>query len=312
MRKRLRKILPWAVATALLGYMLYTIPMEALLTALEQANVWCLLATVFFVDVGCLVTDSWATALVVTWFLAPVKFREMVPVRAASYLVAILNYNLGQAGLVYYFHRVKGAPLASATSMVLMMMGTIILLLGVMSVGGLALTSDERTRTFGIPVAMICVGAVFYFILLKIRPGFLANRALFRPLFDAGVSGHLKATLVRIPHLIVIIASHLFGMRCFGIEAPLSAGLVFIPMVLLVASLPLTPFGLGTMQMTAIHFFAPFARATTLEARKAMVFAYSLGLATLALGLQAVMGLVFLERVSAMGIFERDGEDGES
>jgi len=24
------------------------------------------------------------------------------------------------------------------------------------------------------------------------------------------------------------------------------------------------------------------------------------------------MGLVFLERVSAMGIFERDGEDGES
>ena len=111
--------------------------------------------------------------------------------------------------------------------------------------------------------------------------------------------------------MVVIIAAHVFGMRCFDIEIPLGAGMIYIPMVLLVASLPLTPFGLGTMQATAVHFFAPFAKAPTLVQRQALVFGYSLALSTMALMLQGLIGLAFIKQVAAMGIFERPEEGGE-
>ena len=310
MVKRLRQILPWVVALTLMGYMFHKIPLSDLTAALAKANVFYLLATVFFVDFGCWITDSWATSRVATWYLVPVRFSEMLPVRAATYLMAILNYNLGQAGLIYYFHKVKGAPVLAATAMIMMMMGSVVLLLALMSLGGLLLVDDERTRQFGMIVASLTLGAGLYFVVLRIRPNFLAKRGLFKPLFDAGVIGHLKATLVRVPHMGVIIASHVFGMRCFDIDIPLGAGMIYIPMVLLVASLPLTPFGLGTMQATAVHFFSPFAQAPTLVARQALVFGYSLALSAMALMLQGLMGLAFIKRVAAMGIFDRDEKGG--
>ena len=308
MGKRLRKILPWVVAAILMGYMFHKIPLADLSKALAQANIYYLFLTVIFVDFGCWFTDSWATSKVATWYLVPVRFGEMLPVRAATYLMAILNYNLGQAGLIYYFHKVKGAPLLAATAMILMMMGSVILLLALMSLGGLLLVDDERTRQFGMIVASLTVGAAIYFLVLRLRPAWLARRGLFKPLFDAGVTGHLKATLVRVPHLAVLIATHVFGMRCFDIEIPLGAGMIYIPMVLLVASLPLTPFGLGTMQATAVHFFSPFAQAPTLGGRQALVFGYSLALSAMALMLQGLMGLAFIKRVAAMGIFDRSDE----
>lgn len=299
-RTRIRGLLPWLLASALLGYLFYTISFEELGEALLKARLWCLFATVFFVDMGSLLGDSWGTSRVFSWYLAPVTFRELLPVRAATYLMAILNYNLGQAGLIYYMHRAKGVSVLQATGVMLMMMGTVILLLAVLSLAGIFLATDEATRRFSMLLGSLGLLALLYFGLLRLRPALLDRVALFRPLFEAGVYGHLKSTLVRIPHIGVIVFAHVLGMRCFGIEVPLAAGLVYIPSVLLVAALPLTPFGLGTMQMTAVHFFAPYAPGPSLAARQALVFAYSLSLATLALMLQAVMGLVCLKRVSSL------------
>ena len=109
----------------------------------------------------------------------------------------------------------------------------------------------------------------------------------------------------------VIIAAHVFGMRCFDIQIPLGAGMIYIPLVLLEASLPLTPFGLGTMQATAVYFFSPFAGAATPQGRQALVFGYSMALSAMALMLQGLMGLAFFKRVAAMGIFDRDDKDSD-
>ena len=113
--KILRKVLPWVIALGLMGYLFYKIPLDNLQLELQQINWPFLLLVVVFVDIGSWLTDSWATSRVFTWFLAPVGYLEFLPVRAATYLMAILNYNLGQAGMVYYVHRTKKAPLADVT-----------------------------------------------------------------------------------------------------------------------------------------------------------------------------------------------------
>jgi hypothetical protein len=297
-RQRLKAVLPWVVALALVGYLFYSIPLDRLRLALAETNLLGIMAVALFVDLAALMTDSWATSRVFSWFLAPVSFRELIPVRAATYLMAILNYNLGQAGLLYYVYRVKRVPLLQTTAVTLMQMGSVILLLSLMALVGLWLAPDERTRQFSLLLIALGGGALVYFAVLKLRPGWLYRRALLRPLFDAGVLGHLLASATRIPHIGVIVCTHIVAMRLFDIWIPLGSGLVLIPLVLLVAAIPLTPFGLGTQQWTAIQLFSPYARGADPASRQALVLAYSLSLATLALVFQALLGLVFLKRVA--------------
>ena len=299
-RQQLRNILTWVLAVGLMGYLFYTIPLDDLRQSLGQTNLWRLLAVVLFVDVGALLADSWATSKVITWYLAPLSFAELVPVRAATYLMAILNYNLGQAGLVYFIHRAKNVPVVAATALIMMMMGCVLLLLLATSLVGVVARPDPATVRYLPLLLVLAGGALLYLGIIRLRPGILARQGLLRPLFDAGVWGHIKATALRVPHMGIVVTAHFLAMGGFGIDVPLGPGLVFIPIVLLVAALPITPFGLGTMQMAAIELFSPYAVGATPKTREAAVLAYSLSLATLALLFQAVMGLFYLKRVSKL------------
>ena len=307
-QKLLRQILPWFVAVGLMGYLFYTIPLDNLLFELGQIDWPMLLAVVFFVDIGSWLCDSWASSRVFTWFLAPVSFREFLPVRAATYLMAILNYNLGQAGMIYYIHRVKRVALADVTAIVLMMMGTIILLLAVLSAVGLALGLDPQAQQYAMLLLALGGGAVVYFVLLKLEPGWLARRMLFRTLFAVGVMGHLKAAVVRVPHVVVVVFTHFLALRSFDITVPVGPGLILIPMILLITSLPLAPFGLGTGQTAAVAFFSRYAPGATIDAQRAKVLAYSLSLTSLALALQGLLGVIFLKKVSDIMAMRKEAE----
>jgi hypothetical protein len=299
MFRRAKQLLPWLLAVCLVGYLLYTIPKEELWAALQRAHLVYLIAVVIYAILGSLVADSWATARVFSWFLTPVGFGELLPVRAATYLMAILNYHLGQAGLVYFVYRrsrERQVSLAAITGVILMILGTVLLLLTLFSVAGVVTTSDAQIRRYGWVPAAVGAGALVYFFVLTLKPRWLANRQLLAPLFAAGVLGHLKATLVRIPHVAVVVTGHLFAMRCFDVVVPLSIGLIYIPLLLLLASVPITPLGLGTMQLAAVHLFAGYAPGSE-AARRASVLGYSLSLASLAMVTQATLGLFCLRRV---------------
>ena len=305
----LRKVLPWVVAVGLMGYLFYKIPLDNLMDELRQINWIYLLLVVVFVDVGAWLSDSWATSRVFTWYLAPVSWREFLPVRAATYLMAILNYNLGQAGMVYYVHRVKKVPLADVTGIVLMMMGTIILLLSALSVVGVGFGLDEQAQQYSTLLLALGVGALVYFVVIGLKPRWLARRALVKVLFRVGVFGHLRAAAARIPHVGIVVFTHFLALRCFDISVPVGPGLILIPVILLVTSLPLAPFGMGTGQATAVAFFSRYAPGATVDIQRAKVLAYSLSLSSLALALQAVLGLFFLRKVSELISIHREEKE---
>lgn len=300
MGRRLKRLLPWVVALGLLGYLLQKINLADMLAALTQCDLPLLFGAVILGTVGAWVGDGWATSRVLSWFLVPVGFRELLAVRAASYLLAIVNANLGQAGLIYYVHRTRRVPVLAVTGLTLMFMGTVLLVLSGLSLGGVLLAPDDDTRRFSGLLAILGLGAAIYFVLLRIRPRALARIPLLTPLFRAGVTGHLKATLVRLPHVLFMILGYYLVMRAFYLTVPLHAGMTFIPLVFLVSWVPVTPFGLGTMQMATVHFFARYAGDETLAARQARALMASLAGSALPIAFQALLGLVFLHQVGEM------------
>src|SRR5271163_1112299 len=57
--------------------------------------------------------------VVVRRFNAPMRFRDIVPIRASMYLLALINTNLGQGGVAYYLHRKAKIPFLEALGSIL-------------------------------------------------------------------------------------------------------------------------------------------------------------------------------------------------
>ena len=133
--------------------------------------------------------------------------------------------------------------------------------------------------------------------------------ALLAPLLDAGLLGHVRAFLIRLPHLAVLIVWHFFALRAFGVEIPFLKALLYLPVVFAVASLPISVQGLGTSQAAAILFFGPFVPDA--QHAKAAVIAYSLTMTGISIISSLVMGLAFLRRGAALGLSVSQAADAE-
>ena len=63
--------------------------------------------------------DSFAVQQVVGWFHRRVPYREVLPVRATAYILALVNTQLGQGGVAYYLHRKYRIPFLEITGTVI-------------------------------------------------------------------------------------------------------------------------------------------------------------------------------------------------
>ena len=136
---------------------------------------------------------------------------------------------------------------------------------------------------------------------VAIRPPFLARIRLLQPLFEAGLKGNLVGLLARTPHVFILLLGHFLAMRVFGVRPSPGQTLTLLPLVFFVAVVPVSPFGLGTAQATAVALFAPLAAWPTADGRKAAVLAYSLSFQILGMIVQALLGVAFLRRVTRTG-----------
>jgi hypothetical protein len=284
MRNRVGRIAAWIVALGLLAYLLRRVPPGQVLQAVKAAAPWTvpvLIVLVFLVYLA----DSVAMWRIFGWFVARLSFREVLVVRGATYLLAIINYAVGQGTIVYFVNRSRGVPLSRGAAAVLLIMGTNVLALLFFATAGLVLADPVPGLATVVKVAW--AGLAFYILVVVLRPRFLTSRPVFDVLLGAGVLGHLKAVAVRIPHLLSLMLYTYVALRAFGAKVPLGLAISCLPVVYFIAVLPIVPAGLGTMQAAMVHFFHPYASDAT-------IVACSLASQGIALGVQALLGLACL------------------
>ena len=90
--------------------------------------------------------DSFAIWKTFGWFLTRMSFKDVLLVRGATYLLAAINYNVGQGAIVYFVHRTAGAPILRGIATVLLMMGINVLALLFLATAGLAIAPDVPQR----------------------------------------------------------------------------------------------------------------------------------------------------------------------
>jgi uncharacterized membrane protein YbhN (UPF0104 family) len=289
MRKKLGRILPWVVTLGLLFYVFRSISFSEILAAFATAASWTVPVLIPCV-LGVYLGDSFAIWKTFGWFVTRLSFREVLVVRGATYLLALVNYSVGQGAIVYFVNRSRGIPLLRGTAAVLLVMGTNILLLLVFATIGLLVAPDlppaMRKIVFGAYAAL-----AVYAVLLLLKPRWLTSRPIFDVLFAAGVSGHLRALLVRIPHIGILMVFTFASLRAFGVQVPVAQAILYLPVIYFIGVLPIAVMGLGTTQAAMIYFLSSYVPGATPAAAKAAILAASLGGQAVALAIQVTLGI---------------------
>jgi hypothetical protein len=286
------RVLPWLVTAGLLLLLFKRTSVSEVIGAARSSAAWTLP-----VGLGCVIAiyicDSLAIWRTFGWFLAKMSFADVLLVRGATYLLAAINYSVGQGAIVYFVHRSAGTSIMRGAATVLLIMGTNVLALLFLATGGLAAAADGMPHAAKIVVAVGWAGLVLYAVLVAVRPRWL-DRPIFQVLLDSGLGGHLRALAVRIPHIASLVVFWFAMLHALHVQVPLVDALATLPIVLLVAVLPISVQGLGTMQAVMVFFYARYAPGDTKAAEAAVIAASRLGQG-IALAFQATLGVVCLK-----------------
>lgn len=300
MKARLARIVAWLVTLGVLGYLFSTVPIRDVLGALQSSAAWTVPVLALLVVIIYL-ADAFAMWTTFGWFLARLPFREVLVVRGATYLWALVNYALGQGAIVYHVNRARGVPVARGAGAVLLVMGVNLLLLLLLASLGLAL-SPGVPEALKLVVAVSYAGLGAYIILIGLKPRRLASWPVFHLLLNIGIAGHVKAMGVRLPHIAALVVFTYTALRAFGVDVPLAEAALFLPIVYFLAVLPLSVQGIGPTQGAMVYFFTRYASG---DNPRAAVLASSMTAQAIALCVQGLVGVVCMRNQLARDLARR-------
>ncbi|MBM4387933.1 MAG: hypothetical protein FJ088_09365, partial [Deltaproteobacteria bacterium] len=148
------KILPWIVTVALLAYLGATTDFQTMKEAFEKAHKLYISLTVIFFVFLAFFFDTFCLKFLGR-LVAQIKYSEMLPIKGASYLLNIINYNLATGLMAVFLNRNKGVPIYRAFSMMIFLTYIDLVALSVLAFAGLLSGGGE-----GLPRGVTAVSYV--------------------------------------------------------------------------------------------------------------------------------------------------------
>ena len=261
------RVLPWAVAGGLLWYLLRKVSLEKTLAAVEGADLSLLLPAAVLCILAWFLLDSAALSYIFTRFNAPFSRREARSIRALTYLLAVVNWNLGTGGIVLHMRHAKGVPVIEAASTIFFYNLIDGLILTSLVLGGvLFLPRSLGLQSLGVAAAVLVAAqvATLVFFLSRRRPSWrwlrrLADMRVFRTHQRATPRDTLVVLAFRVAYFAMFVVFFAIALPAFGASVPIAHLAATVPAILAVGTLPITPAGLGTQQAAVVYFYRDYA-----------------------------------------------------
>ena len=309
-RQRILRTLPWVLTVGIFAILFHRVPFIDVIAALQQVRFKAYVALMVPYSLIYCSIDAFVLWRVLHWFHAPVPYRRVLPVRAAAYILSLLNPGLGQGGVAFALHRREGLPFLEMTGSLLFLVVLEFCQLALYAAIGIfgfhthlaiAFAPVYAVLGLGLAVVLLCIQKEIdplALVLTRIGRWYAGNTAfqvpsrspharLLRTFKDARPRHYLLTLLYKAPNFLLAVIVHYYALQLFGISIPFVRLLGFLPIVFLVASLPVTVAHLGTSQAAWLYFFAANGEA-------AQLLAYSLVAHVTFMLLNGLIGLGFL------------------
>lgn len=304
-----RRLLPPVITALIFAFIFRRIPFGKFVESLRGADYPRFLILMVPNSLFYFAWDTLVLALLMRWFHGPIRYRDLLPVRAVTYVVSLMNTQLARGAMAFYLTRQLRAPFFQITSTVLFSVLVEMAHLAIWATCGiLSFPSQMPPGLFWLPIGF----ALFWvFFLLYARLDFAPWRVLvsvatrfapslrgrvrfrqwsiFRTFDQAPLKRYVQLVLLRAPMFFVSLVIHYLALKTFGIEIPFVRMVAFLPIVFMLAALPITVAHLGTTQAAWIFFFRDYAAGSQL-------LAYSLASHLAFMLTRAILGLIFLPR----------------
>lgn len=199
--------------------------------------------------------DTLVVTKALNWFVADIKYKDIMPIRASSYIISIFNEQIGKGAMAYYLNKRDKIPGWEVGSVMLFIMFCEIYYLLVWATVGFAVGGDSLPDVFGLVPYISAVATVFLVLWIAYFRGAILPNNKFREktvlhAFRQAKPWHYGAFfLLRSPALMAAIVVYTIALNLFGVEASLMTLLPFLPVIFFAAAVP-TP-----MRAAAITFW---------------------------------------------------------
>jgi hypothetical protein len=300
---RAARLLPWLVTVACFAFLWTRIDGAArrqgsaaipyLASVFEKVDWWSWLALMVPYSAFFFLVDSLVVWRVVNWFNARVPLRDILPVRASTYILSILNEQVGKGVMAYYLNRRDGVPgWQVGSSMLFIMFCEFYYLLGWALVGA-GLRWESLPPAFralpwlGLGAALFFVVWVLYFRGVVAPGSGLRERQILHAFRQARPWQYAGVIALRSPALLAAMVVYTLALRLFGVEASFAQMLGVLPLVFFGAATP------GPMRAVAITMWT-----LLFPEHPAEMAAFGLVMHNFFIFFNAAIGLLFLRRAN--------------
>ena len=303
------RLWPLAVTIVIFAIIFARIPFDRFWDALAGARLAPFFGVMACFSLGFFLVDTLVLQKMIRWFHGPLRYPELLPVRASTYVVSIVNTQLAQGALGLYLHRRFLTPLGEifgTVAMIILLEVTQLITLA--TIGMLTFFDTVPKGLFWVPAIL----AAFWTLLWLVAHGKIgAGNAVATKIRENALLGTFRrATLGQVFTVLALKASvsiaslfvHKLALGFFGIDIPMLRLLAFLPIVYMVGALPVTVAHLGTSQAAWIFFFHRYAA-------EADLLAYSLASHLTFMLANGTLGLCFLPKAYADLFVHRKQDD---
>jgi hypothetical protein len=162
-----------------------------------------------------------------SWFIKPIRYRDILPIRASAYIISLFSEQVGKGVMAYYLNRrydVPGWEVASV--MLFIMFGEIFYLLVWASVGYIVNRSSLPAIFGWMPVITLGAAVVFTLWVLYFRGAIFPasqfrEKKIFHAFRMATLKHYILFFLLRSPALIAAVLVYTIALNLFGVPASL-------------------------------------------------------------------------------------------
>ena len=297
----IKRLLPWVITLACFAF-LYTriagpaagqgLSVAAYLGAVFASVNWgAWLALMIPYSLFFFAVDSLVVWRVINWFNAKVAYTDILPVRASTYILSILNEQLGKGAMAVYLNRREGVPGWKLGSSMLFIMVCELLYLCAWANIGLALQWDTLPEVFrALPYVGMIIVAAFAIAFLYFKSILFPNwkfrdRHIMYAFREANLRQYLTILLFRSPALLAAVVVYSEALSLFGVEISYLQMLGILPVIFFGASIP------GPFRAVAVTMWV-----TLFPGYPAEMSAFGLVQHNFFILFNAVIGLVFVRR----------------
>jgi hypothetical protein len=240
-----------------------------------------------------LLIDSAVVWIVINWFNAPIRYADILPIRASAYIISLVNEQVSKGSIAYYLNRRDRVPGWEVTSSMLFLMFCEYYSLILWASIGVTFRWRSFQEVFHV-IPWIALGSIVFFMLFHLFfRGIIGSRIAVRerPIFRAfrlaKAWQYGAVILFRAPLVIVGVIVYTIALRLFGGNISYGEMLGYLPVIFFGAAMP------GPMHSVAILFWV-----LLFPARPGQMAAFGFVMHNFFLLFNAAVGLLFLRRAT--------------